>query len=510
MDIKELALKVIKELEATKNSRHFFFLGTQYTPKFLDKTEILKVSEVSDYLDKNSISLNSSQRAALCDHLKRNIPKQPKQEKQPGEELKTLLEEGFELYYDIDSKDFLLTRNKELSTYPADYYFNKLEREDVTIFKTTAKPCRSVFDHKNTYRFKEVLNDGEPYTLFNRYRERWWMKEEFKEEYRKLPEDFQYFLDYAVPNKESQEHLISWTANAFQDYNQTILNNRGERGAGKSIYVEVIAKVLGYATPTLLAQSPFDGEKRDKRLIYYEDSTYIGTEHGYLVRKTLTDNNKLINAKHKQSSKSEIFYTSYIINSNTRDPFYNEYDDRKSVYIDWTNKNLITIDDPRLQETLDFYNSMKKTEEENYNEEQKKKAIHLGHFFMNYTPKISPTKFIHNDVFYSDIVRSLPAFKRYVMEKIILERAEEINYAEVKSQFRQDNVLGGGKAYTNHFKNFVEFFENQFLYKGLKVFTGYDEEEGSLFVNPLIHKTDDKTNNVVTQKIDMGGFDGIC
>jgi hypothetical protein len=506
MDMKELALKLIKDLEASKTARHVFFLGTSYTHKHLEKSEILKVAEVSDYLDKNGIGLNTAQRIELCKHLGQYIPKQVKQ---PSEALKELIESDLELFYDIDNKDFLLVRDKELSIYPPDFYFNKLGRDEAQVFKATAKPCRSVFNHKNTYRFKEVTSDKESYTLFNRYRERWWMREEFKEVYRELPEDFQYFLEQAVPNAVSREHLLSWTANAFQDFNHTILNNRGERGAGKSLYTEIIAKVLGYATPALSVQSPFDGEKRDKRLIYYEDSTYIGSPNGYMIRKNLTDTTKLLNLKHHQAAKSEILYTSYAINSNVGDMFYNEYDDRKSVYIDWTHKNIGTLDDPKLQRILDFYATMKNEEEENYSAEQREKAIHIGLFFMNYSPSISPTTFIHNDEFYKDIVQSLPMFKRYVMEKIILDKMEEVDYSDMKSQFRQDNALAKGAAHTNYFMSFVEFFDKHFLYRKEKVFTGYDEERCLLFVNPLIHKDKEVDSTGTKQKIDMGGFNGI-
>lgn len=513
LDINKLINEVIADLQVTKTSRNIFFQTTPYTLKYLSKSHILSVPELSTYLNSKSIDFTQKQ---LIDFCAKFSPRIPKQEAPPSDAFKEIQEGGISLYFDIDTTDYLTIKGNEATFYPPDYYFSKLGRDELQAYKASAKPCRSVFNHKNTYRYKYVENEGEPYTLFNRFQERWWMKEEYKPQYSTLPPQIAYFLALAVPSETDREILLSWTANMFQDYNQTILNNRGERGAGKSKFTELVAKVLGYSSPALAAQSDFDGEKRDKRLIYYEDSTYIGTERGYRTRKNLTDTSKLLNVKHRQAKKSEVLHTSYIINSNSQDSFYNEYDDRKSVYITWTDKNLGHVEDPELQSILDYITKINEMEEEDYTAIDREFITHLGQFFMNYTPSISNTKCIFNEQFYRDIVESLPQFKRYVMEKILLERLLEVDYLEMKKQFRQDNALGGkGNLNVNYFSTFFEFFDKRFLYKGNKVFISYDEEESILFVNPEIlsdeHTTvKEEIKEVINiSKEQMGGFDEL-
>lgn len=411
----------------------------------------------------------------------------PREEK--GIYLKALSEHG-ELCFDIVSNEYFYYDFKmgEMVAIPPKGVFSGMPPKLVADYKSSALWARFVYDVKNAEPYRDVIEGKEGGVVhlvkrINRYKPPFWR--EIKPEsswLSNMPTLAKKLLNASISDEHNQNVLLSWFHNALVDSNQTILVNRGARGCGKTTITKLFAYIIGDYLKATDDQDQFTAEYRDKRIVYFDDHISIGTRAGHIKRKTLTDKLKTLKEKHVQTRNSEVVFTSYIINSNPSDNYYNEYDDRKSVYVAYKDININKV---LTEAELAFLDGITLKPTSELDDKEKTFIASLGYYLLHYDPIISPTQIHLTDQFWEDVRLSLPAFKRFILTMALNGDEPEISYRKSIMLYKK---LGNASSNIDNFSTLMKFFDGGFLWKGHKIFTVIDKDKTTFTVNEEIRE----------------------
>ena len=300
----------------------------------------------------------------------------------------------------------------------------------------------------------------------------------------KYPDLFQFFLETLFVYPAEREIFLDWLALAVFDRPHSLLSLRGHRGNGKTIFKYILFHLIGNAVESQqTVMGDFNAELRNKRVLGIDDNSEIGTRKGHTLRKRLTNPIITINEKHKQTHESEKLWASIIICSNSEDEFYVEYDERKIVSCWLTPTKMEAW--PRITEAIfdwlrPFSIPLSKFDTDTLSQShiQFLRDIGIALFIRKIRRNPSPALEYKSGHFWSDVIASLPAFKRFVVDAC-MNNSKDLDYDTLKADFE----FAGGRHILSWVK-LKNWLQSSFNIAGQPIAISVDAKEKTIKPNP--------------------------
>lgn len=404
---------------------------------------------------------------AECDEVSLKILDRIKSKTEIKEELCEKSVEEFNskyiLCHSVDTANYFIFSKKDncYLSHQSDTFLDRYPSKARAEIKLNAKVCKLKYDALEY--LKPMLgpdNDG-VYSV-NLYKPPLWRRLHKipRKNWLKNPPDLMARLSsHIYADKESEVVAWSWWANAIRIQNRTIFSNRGERGVGKTLWAKACAAAIGdFYFPRRLSQ--FNADLKNKRIIVADDQQDIMGRSGNALRKTLTDSIMTYEEKFVQTKLSERNFASFCINSNPNDDFYVEHDERLLVQPDLKTDN---AKKEFSEKELIFLNSLTDKTDEMYTEEDLEFLAHLGYYLLHYESKLGTNEPYLGEQFWQDVIESLPAFKRFVVQKITNCEQSKYEYDMLVEDFKQ---IRSQRETVNYWNTLIKFLQYSFTYKG--------------------------------------------
>ena len=414
------------------------------------------------------------------------------QKQQQDEQLTPRQEKLFKTHtvlVDVNSGDQFLWLNIErrLSEWNVKAWLNAFfQKHRATILSQAPFGLLTFDPTRGTQNQWQGLSEGHTVVFCNTYRPPVWYAEnlnpqDYIKRQEKYPQLFQYLLTNLVPYPQEREIILNWLALAVFDRPHSLLSLRGVRGNGKTTLKLIFYHLIGnFVEAQQRVFGDFNAELRNKRCFGIDDNKEIGTRDGHNLRKRLTNPTITLNEKYVQTEVSEKQWASIIVCSNTEDDFYLEYDERKIVSTWLTNKKMEIW--PYISE--DIFKWLRPFEHPDSTQLTKShieflRQIGEALFTRRLKINISPAFEYRGGHFWEDVIRSLPAFKRYIVE--IVQNAEDetpLEYEVLKADYEALN----GKNVLNWYRLFG-WLESSFNLAGEPLAIAIDKQEKSFVPN---------------------------
>lgn len=393
---------------------------------------------------------------------------------------------------DVQNGEYFLwsTQDQKISEWSVKAYFERFTKDQVGEIKRESKLSRIVFDpYRGVDKQWEDSYEGNTVVTYNAFRPPRWQTFNFTEamgqETEQYPPLFLFFLRNLLPIVGHQAVVLDWLALAVFDRPHTYLSLRGIRGNGKTSFVYLVFHLVGNFYNALTGIiTDYNADLKNKRIIGVNDNPVIGTREGNMMRKSFTDPITTFNEKHVQTTVSDKQHASLIIGSNPTDKFYVLHDDRKIVSPQLTDSMMEEWTTPEIRA---WFGVFQKTLEG---------ALPVPHLeFLAAIGKGLFSRFVQNkpsvDVnlkagfFWHDVVQSLTAFKRFVLQRCIYWDDEEgkLEYDILKSEFAMDNRSSG---HIETWQSLRAWAITDFVWMEHRICVRFDERDKILWANPSV------------------------
>ena len=322
------------------------------------------------------------------------------------------------------------------------------------------KPSKLLFDpYKGTKKQWEKSVNNITIDHLNTYRPPVWQTEDYtteqletmQEEY---PEWFTHLLQKLFPVESHREIVLDWVSLAIFSRPQSYLSLRGIRGCGKSIFKYLLFHLVGHSydvSDKILTD--YNADFRHKRIVGLDDNTQVGTKAGNALRKAILAPTASLNEKHIQTKESETQFFSMVIASNTSNPFYVEYDERRIV-----SPQMGTQKMESWNNDFRFYRALEKKKLKQWCVDAiKPVGISLLVRYAKKKPNIALQ--LRSGNFWNDVFQSLPSFKRFVLASILYFEKPSLDtifyFDELKDEFRMSEGVRGSVPHWGNFSNWL-------------------------------------------------------
>ena len=300
------------------------------------------------------------------------------------------------------------------------------------------------------------------------------------------PPLFQYLLYYFFPYQQEREIFLDWLSLAVFDRPEAFLLFRGVRDNGKTMLKQLIFHLIGnFVEAQDGIVNNFNAELRFKRVIGIDDKEDIGSRQGNVLRKRLTNTQITLNEKHVQTRVSEKQWATLIICSNPSEPFYVEYDERKIVSPTLTDRPVKTW--PNMTEEmlkwLWVYDSVDSTLLPAPHIDFLKQ-IGLALFTRFQTRKPPVYTILKGGWFWEDVLQSLPAFKRYLINYLRYRATPQVplEYELIKAEALADD----SRMMVNQWSTISRWLQSGFVFYDQPLSVSIDEDNKSFLPNPYL------------------------
>ena len=341
------------------------------------------------------------------------------------------------------------TQARRISDWTPSTFFRQFQKERRFALKDNCPLGRLVFDpYKGSTPTWTVEEYGRPVTVCNTYKPPQWQDREYnaeqmrgmKEEY---PPFFNALMKMLFPVDAERAAVLDWLALALYDRPISYLSLRGIRGTGKSVFKLMVYHLIGNfyeAKENVLSE--FNADLRHKRIICCDDNEPIGTRKGNTTRKHILNPTMSYNEKKVQTFKSERQYASLMILSNPSQAFYVESDERRIVSPTLGTvlmETWVDLKKPEVIAWLNHWEGMELTSKGHI-----AFVRQIGEALMvRYLRGVNKNLVLKGGHFWSDVVASLGAFKRYFVQSLIRpDVPETVEYEEIKADYKL-NGSGG-------------------------------------------------------------------
>ena len=414
--------------------------------------------------------------------------KEVKEEQETLSERQEKLLKTHTLLVDTHSGDRFLWLNAErrLSEWNVNAWINAFFQKHRAKLLAEAPFGRLVFDPtKGTQNCWNDQFEGHETVFCNVYRPPVWYTQNLntnmenqKETY---PDLFNYLMNNLIPYQPEREVVLNWLALAVFDRPHALLSLRGVRGNGKTTLKHIFYHLIGnFIEAQQEIFGDFNAEIRNRRCFGIDDNKAIGSRDGHNLRKRLTNPIITLNEKFVQTKVSEKLWASIIVCSNTEDDFHVEYDERKLVSVWLTTKKMEKW--PQMSEKIfDWLRPFEQTDESQLTEGHIEFLRQIGHalFIRQMRVSASPAFEYRGGHFWEDVIRSLPAFKRYVVDMV--QNADDetpMEYEILKADFEALN----GRNVLSWYR-LAGWLESSFNLAGEPLITSIDKNEKSFTPN---------------------------
>ena len=304
----------------------------------------------------------------------------------------------------------------------------------------------------------------------NSYKPPEWYKRELTQEELAQPESyprqFLWILEHLLPIKEEREMVLDWVAVAMFDRPLTYLSMRGTRETGKTVFKHILFHLIGNEFDVGRdVVADFAAELRGKRIVAADDNVKICSYEGYRIRKSILNPTMRMEEKFVQTTESEEQYLSLMILSNPGDPFYVEFDERRMLSPLMGKTKLREV---CSYDELSFYSRMCRKD---ILDKDKDFIRQIGESMLRryYQRRPSSDLQLKSGYFWSDVLQSLPSFKRFFLQSILFYPKNDkftVQFEELKGTYKFEMGIGGKIP---HWASFVGWLQSGFEYMGIPI-----------------------------------------
>ena len=389
-----------------------------------------------------------------------------------------------------DGEYFLWSKkNQTISEWNIKAFKERFGKDQWARIKSQTRLSKIAFDpYRGLEKQWEEEHEGQKVSVFNAYRPPLWQTFNYTQEMGRRPEQypelFMFILNNLIPLPEHQAYVLDWLTLAVFDRCAAYLSLRGVRGNGKTYLMYLCFHLIGnFYNALKKVVTEFNFDLKNKRVIGMNDNPFIGTMEGNLIRKSFTDPIATYNEKGVQTIMSDKQHASMIIASNPSEKFYVTYDDRKIISPLLTDKPMQSWCSQELYDWLRPFEGLGDTFSPAHLQFLKEIGDGLFSRFVQHKPRADLN--LKAGHFWGDVLKSLTAFKRYVLMRCLHWQDEtgKLEYDIVRSEFAMEPRSGGHIETWHTLKDWVL---DDFLWKGEKICINVDLKNKELTINPKV------------------------
>ena len=185
------------------------------------------------------------------------------------------------------------------------------------------------FDPYDMAPIKQVNLNEQVISQFNAHVFPEWRKEEIKNA--TLPEEFENFMDFFLPDEKSRRYVLSWMYWMLIDRNECHLLLHGKKGVGKNTLALICERLVGPQNSKIIDpkfwESRFNGELKYRRLCFFDEHDITEENIGQL--KAYANAYLSIEEKGVKVERNYKNFASFIIANNNPSGNFLESDDRR-------------------------------------------------------------------------------------------------------------------------------------------------------------------------------------
>jgi hypothetical protein len=324
----------------------------------------------------------------------------------------------------------------------------KLPLKLVKVVAAQAPLARVVYDPKDISRVRDTVEGEFPLLIVNCYKPPPWRiavptaRDSWEG---KLPERFLKFINGLIPDPNEVEIFLDWAAIAVASKQKSMLHLRGARGNGKTVLSYALLAVVGdgFVTQNSISSQSFNGEFLNKRMALIDDNQGFGTAKDHVARRALMNDLATFNIKNVQARGSEQQTASIVVCSNEDQPFYETHDERRVVQLSLAGKGEISkYLDKKYMAFLNALGTKSCTTNSSFTGKEIDHLAQVGHFLLTryYDNNLEARngEYYLGGCFWTDVLRSLPDYTRFMVERIISGEKNEYSYIALHEEYKID------------------------------------------------------------------------
>lgn len=387
----------------------------------------------------------------------------------------------FDMYIpavDVETSNKLLINSKtsEVSRIKYEVWFDALPVEQKQMVPEVTRYSIFKYDPYDISTMNMIPYENFNILKINLYSPPAWRLSD-QPETQECPELIWRFLCHLFPSPKSRNYVLDWCYWALVKRQETYLVLNGAKGIGKGLFQKLLRMLVGrdnYAeAPEGLLDSQFNSVLDKKRIIVFDELKVDKERHTRLKRYI----NKFQNIEKKgmDADKSIETFNSFVIANNDEKDMYIEYDDRRFSVMDMTDKGLYESMDKEEVAELDRL----------IEEEDADLAFAFGYFIYNRGYKYHDEFSIYKgDKFYKLAHSSLAAWKKLLLDKILIDKESHINIERLRKLDKANNPRSQFPKDMQRIQDFV----TNYRHNGTEVLGTLYQEDGDLYLeaNPSL------------------------
>jgi len=291
-----------------------------------------------------------------------------------------------------------------------------------------------------------------------------------------MPPLIEKFLVHLFPDEKSLDYVLHWMYTAMVKRNETYLVLNGKKGAGKGIFVALLAAIVGRnhytEAPHSLLNSQFNAALDQKRLLVFDEFKVGKPEHSRLKRYI----NKIqsIEKKGIDADKPSETYNNYVISNNDLSDMYLEWDDRRfsvpDLAEDQLNKSLASKDIEILARQLE--------------DDTSEMVIEFGNWLYRYGPHPEMDEFtvLKSERYWKLVYASLSEWQKFTVDTILGKESDGYFIKDIARAFTKDNA-GGFSRFPRNYQKVADLLNN-YRHKGRFELGEVEKIEGEWWIIP--------------------------